>query len=140
MATELGINYQKEVITYFTTYHQPVKLELLNPKYIFIKKFVISAFYYPPYELALSSKLVEMVKKYKIDLLMHIAPYRICCIYGKKIFYIGINIPIVTTLHGTDITLLVVIHPKNVEFSINKSDYVTAVSKSLKEDTINCLI
>ena len=144
LATELGIELSKRGYNiHFITYHQPVKLELLNHKVHFheVKVPKYPLFHYPPYELALSSKLVEMVKKYKIDLLhVHYAiPHAYAAYMAKKMLDdIGINIPIVTTLHGTDITL-VGSHPsyKNaVEFSINKSDYVTAVSKSLKEDTI----
>ena len=97
-------------------------------------------FHYPPYELALSSKLVEMVKKYKIDVLhVHYAiPHAYAAYMAKQMLNSeNINIPVFTTLHGTDITL-VGSHPSYktaVEFSINNSDYVTTVSESLKDDT-----
>ncbi|HRM13778.1 MAG TPA: glycosyltransferase, partial [Flavobacterium sp.] len=98
-------------------------------------------FLYQPYELALSSKLVDMVKLYKIELLhVHYAiPHAYAGYMAKQMLKDeGINIPMVTTLHGTDITL-VGNHPfykPAVTFSINKSDFVTSVSQSLKEDTL----
>ena len=143
LATELGIELSKRGYNiHFITYHQPVKLELLNHKVHFheVKVPKYPLFHYPPYELALSSKLVEMVKKYKIDLLhVHYAiPHAYAAYMAKKILNEnGYKIPIVTTLHGTDITL-VGNHPfykPAVTFSINKSDIVTCVSKSLMEDT-----
>jgi L-malate glycosyltransferase len=98
-------------------------------------------FHYQPYELALSSKLVDMVKLYKIEILhVHYAiPHAYAGYMAKKMLEDqGIYLPIVTTLHGTDITL-VGSHPfykPAVTFSINKSDAVTAVSQSLKDDTL----
>jgi N-acetyl-alpha-D-glucosaminyl L-malate synthase BshA len=97
-------------------------------------------FHYQPYELALSSKLVDTVKLYKIDILhVHYAiPHAYAGYMAKQMLAAeGIYIPMVTTLHGTDITL-VGNHPNYksaVNFSINQSDVVTSVSKSLKEDT-----
>jgi N-acetyl-alpha-D-glucosaminyl L-malate synthase BshA len=97
-------------------------------------------FHYQPYELALSSKLVDMVKLYKIDVLhVHYAiPHAYAGYMAKQMLADeGIHIPMVTTLHGTDITL-VGNHPfykPAVSFSINKSDVVTSVSQSLKDDT-----
>jgi N-acetyl-alpha-D-glucosaminyl L-malate synthase BshA len=99
-------------------------------------------FSFVPYELALSTKLVGVVKQYSIDVLhVHYAiPHAYAAYMAKKMLKKqSINIPIVTTLHGTDITL-VGNHPSYktaVTFSINKSDIVTCVSKSLKEDTLN---
>jgi N-acetyl-alpha-D-glucosaminyl L-malate synthase BshA len=97
-------------------------------------------FHYQPYELALSSKIVDMVKIHNIDVLhVHYAiPHAYAGYMAKKMLLEeGITLPIVTTLHGTDITL-VGSHPfykTAVTFSINKSDAVTSVSQSLKEDT-----
>jgi len=97
-------------------------------------------FHYQPYELALSSKLVDMVKLYKIDVLhVHYAiPHAYAGYMAKQMLKNeGIEIPMITTLHGTDITL-VGNHPHYkpaVSFSINKSDVVTSVSQSLKDDT-----
>jgi len=98
-------------------------------------------FHYQPYELALSSKLVEVVEKYDIDLLhVHYAiPHAYAAYMAKQMLeQKGITVPIITTLHGTDITL-VGSHPvykTAVEFSINNSDIVTAVSESLRSDTL----
>ena len=98
-------------------------------------------FKYQPYELALSSRLVDVVKSNQIDILhVHYAiPHAYAAYMAKKMLIdMGIQIPIVTTLHGTDITL-VGSHPfyrPAVTFSINHSDLVTAVSESLKEDTL----
>ena len=97
-------------------------------------------FHFQPYELALSSKLVTIIKAYHIDVLhVHYAiPHAYAGYMAKKMLQQeGITIPMVTTLHGTDITL-VGNHPfykPAVTFSINKSDVVTSVSQSLKEDT-----
>ena len=97
-------------------------------------------FHYQPYELALSSKLVDMVKLYDIDVLhVHYAiPHAYAGYMAKKMLEDeGIRIPMITTLHGTDITL-VGNHPfykPAVSFSINKSDIVTSVSSSLRDDT-----
>lgn len=144
VATELGLELSKrghEI--HFITYSQPVRLELLSNNVHFHEVNVpeYPLFHYQPYELALSSKLVDMVKLHKIDVLhVHYAiPHAYAAYMAKKMLQEeGINIPIVTTLHGTDITL-VGSHPfykSAVTFSINKSDAVTSVSESLKEDTL----
>src|SRR5210317_2024008 len=144
VATELGLELTKrghEV--HFITYSQPVRLDLLshNVHYHEVNVPDYPLFHYQPYELALSSKLVDMVKLHDIELLhVHYAiPHAFAGYMAKKMLHEeGIDIPIVTTLHGTDITL-VGSHPfykPAVEFSINKSDAVTSVSQSLKEDTI----
>ncbi|NMH88091.1 N-acetyl-alpha-D-glucosaminyl L-malate synthase BshA [Flavivirga algicola] len=144
VATELGLELSKrghEV--HFITYNQPVRLELLsnNVHYHEVTVPEYPLFHYQPYELALSSKLVDMVKLHKIDILhVHYAiPHAYAAYMAKKMLQEeGIYVPIVTTLHGTDITL-VGSHPfykPAVTFSINKSDAVTAVSQSLKDDTL----
>ena len=144
VATELGIELSKrghEV--HFITYKQPVRLELLGNNVHFHEVNVpeYPLFLYQPYELALSSKLVDMAKLHEIEILhVHYAiPHAYAAYMAKKMLQEeGIYIPIVTTLHGTDITL-VGSHPfykPAVTFSINKSDAVTSVSQSLKEDTL----
>ena len=144
VATELGIALSKrghEV--HFVTYKQPVRLALLNEKIHFHEVNVpdYPLFHYQPYELALSSKLVNIVKKHEIDILhVHYAiPHAYAGYMAKEMLkQEGIHIPMVTTLHGTDITL-VGSHPfyrPAVTFSINNSDIVTSVSKSLKRDTM----
>lgn len=144
VATELGIalaNRGHEI--HFITYKQPVRLALLGENIHFHEVNVpeYPLFHYQPYELALSSKLVDMVKLYGIELLhVHYAiPHAYAGYMAKKMLAEeGITIPMVTTLHGTDITL-VGSHPfykSAVTFSINKSDVVTSVSESLKQDTL----
>jgi N-acetyl-alpha-D-glucosaminyl L-malate synthase BshA len=143
VATELGSELAKrghEI--HFITYSQPVRLALLN-KNIFYHEVNVPEyplFHYQPYELALSSKLVDMVKLHGIDVLhVHYAiPHAYAGYMAKQMLAEeGINLPMITTLHGTDITL-VGNHPfykPAVTFSINKSDYVTSVSESLRDDT-----
>jgi len=144
VATELGLALSRrghEV--HFVTYKQPVRLETISSHIRFHEVNVpeYPLFHYQPYELALSSKLVNVIKNYGIELLhVHYAiPHAYAGYMAKKMLAEeGIEIPMVTTLHGTDITL-VGNHPfykPAVTFSINKSDYVTSVSKSLKEDTL----
>ena len=143
VATELGLELARrghEI--HFITYSQPVRLALLNPNIHYHEVHVpeYPLFHYQPYELALSSKLVDMVKLHKIELLhVHYAiPHAYAGYMAKKMLKEqGIKIPMVTTLHGTDITL-VGNHPTYkpaVSFSINHSDVVTSVSQNLKDET-----
>tara|TARA_B100000700_G_scaffold86404_1_gene97218 strand:+ start:144 stop:1271 length:1128 start_codon:yes stop_codon:yes gene_type:complete len=143
VATELGIELSKKGHEiHFITYSQPVRLDALssNLHYHEVNVPDYPLFKYEPYELALSSKLYDVISKYEIDVLhVHYAiPHAYAAYMAKKILNEnGYEIPIVTTLHGTDITL-VGNHPfykPAVTFSINKSDIVTCVSKSLMEDT-----
>tara|TARA_R100001369_G_scaffold20091_2_gene36883 strand:+ start:76093 stop:77244 length:1152 start_codon:yes stop_codon:yes gene_type:complete len=145
VATELGMELSKrghEI--HFITYKQPVRLEQLtgNIKFHEVTVPEYPLFHFQPYELALSSKLVNMVKLHEIEVLhVHYAiPHAYAGYMAKKILEEeGIYIPMVTTLHGTDITL-VGSHPfykPAVTFSINNSDVVTSVSQSLKDDTLN---
>jgi N-acetyl-alpha-D-glucosaminyl L-malate synthase BshA len=143
VATELGLELaRKGHEIHFITYSQPVRLALLNSNVHYHEVNVpeYPLFHYQPYELALSSKLVDMVKLYNIELLhVHYAiPHAYAGYMAKQMLKDeGIDIPMVTTLHGTDITL-VGNHPfykPAVSFSINKSDVVTSVSQSLKDDT-----
>ena len=144
VATELGLALSKrghEI--HFITYKQPVRLEQLSSNIHFHEVNVpeYPLFHYQPYELALSSKLVDMVKLHKIEMLhVHYAiPHAYAGYMAKKMLEEdGISLPMVTTLHGTDITL-VGNHPfykPAVTFSINNSDVVTSVSQSLKADTL----
>lgn len=144
VATELGLELSKRGHQiHFITYNQPVRLELLGNNVHFHEVNVpeYPLFHYQPYELALSSKLVDMVKLHNIEVLhVHYAiPHAYAAYMAQKMLLEeGVYVPIVTTLHGTDITL-VGNHPfykPAVTFSINKSDAVTAVSNSLKEDTL----
>ena len=144
VATELGIalaEHGHEI--HFITYKQPVRLQLLHHNVHYHEVSVPSypLFHYQPYELALSSKLVDMAKLYEIEIVhVHYAiPHAYAGYMAKQMLAEeGITIPMVTTLHGTDITL-VGSHPfykPAVTFSINNSDAVTSVSQSLKEDTL----
>lgn len=144
VATELGLALSRrghEI--HFITYKQPVRLEQLSNNIHFHEVNVpeYPLFHYQPYELALSSKLVNVVKKHGIEILhVHYAiPHAYAGYMAKKMLAEeGIQIPMLTTLHGTDITL-VGNHPfykPAVTFSINHSDVVTSVSSSLKADTI----
>jgi N-acetyl-alpha-D-glucosaminyl L-malate synthase BshA len=145
VATELGIALSSrghEI--HFITYHQPVRLEALQHPNIHFHEVNIPdypLFKYQPYELALSSRLVDVIQNAQIVVLhVHYAiPHAYAAYMAKKMLLdIGVQIPIVTTLHGTDITL-VGSHPfyrPAVTFSINHSDRVTAVSESLRQDTL----
>ena len=144
VATELGIALaERGHEVHFITYKQPVRLGLLSTNIHFHEVHVpeYPLFHYQPYELALSSKLVDTVKLYGIELLhVHYAiPHAYAGYMAKKMLLEeGIYVPMITTLHGTDITL-VGKHPyykPAVTFSINKSDVVTAVSENLKQSTL----
>ncbi|MDC3214965.1 N-acetyl-alpha-D-glucosaminyl L-malate synthase BshA [Flavobacteriaceae bacterium] len=145
VATELGIALSKMGHNiHFVTYNQPVRLDRINTPNLFFHEVNVPdypLFKYQPYELALSSRLVDVVKAHSIDVLhVHYAiPHAYAAYMAKKMLLDeDISIPIVTTLHGTDITL-VGSHPfyrPAVTFSINHSDCVTAVSESLKQDTL----
>ena len=144
VATELGIALSdRGHEVHFVTYKQPVRLELLSNNIHFHEVHVpdYPLFRYQPYELALSSKLVDTIKLYGIEVLhVHYAiPHAYAGYMAKKMLKEeGIYIPMITTLHGTDITL-VGNHPfykSAVTFSINKSDVVTSVSDDLKQKTL----
>jgi L-malate glycosyltransferase len=143
VATELGKALaQKGHQVHFITYTQPVRLNFFNENLFFHAVYVATypLFQYPPYELSLTSKIVDVVKYEKLDLLhVHYAiPHASAAYMAKQILRTkGIEIPVVTTLHGTDITLVgkdASFEPV-VTFSINESDGVTTVSESLKDDT-----
>ncbi|MES2590439.1 MAG: N-acetyl-alpha-D-glucosaminyl L-malate synthase BshA [Bacteroidota bacterium] len=143
VATELGKALaQKGHQVHFITYSPPVRLDFLSGN-LFYHEVSVSdypLFDYPPYELVLSSKLVDVVKYEKLDLLhVHYAiPHASAAYMAKQILASqGIDIPFITTLHGTDITLVgkdPSFEPV-ITFAINQSDAVTAVSESLKDDT-----
>ena len=144
VATELGMALaQRDHQVHFITYKQPVRLDFLSNNIHFHEVFVeeYPLFHFQPYELALSSKIVEVVKLYKLEILhVHYAiPHAYAAYIAKQMLKEkGIDIKVVTTLHGTDITL-VGSHPNYkpaVEFSINHSDAVTTVSESLRKDTL----
>jgi L-malate glycosyltransferase len=143
VATELGkalakVGHQ----VHFITYSQPSRLDFFNEN-IYYHEVSISSyplFQYLPYESALASKIVNVVINEKLDLLhVHYAiPHASAAFLAKQILKTkGIHIPFITTLHGTDITLVgkdPSFEPV-VTFSINESDGVTAVSESLRQET-----
>lgn len=127
---------------HFITYSQPARLDFFSENLFYhevsVSKYPL--FDYPPYELALASKLVDVVRFENLDILhVHYAiPHASAAFMAKQILATyGIHIPVVTTLHGTDITLVGKdpTYKPVVTFSINQSDGVTAVSQNLKEDT-----
>ena len=128
---------------HFVTYNQPVRLDFISHDLHFHEVLIeeYPLFQYQPYELALSTKLVEVVSKHNLEILhVHYAIPHAYAAYMAKMMLKekGIDIKVVTTLHGTDITL-VGSHPTYktaVEFSINNSDVVTSVSESLRQDTL----
>lgn len=143
VATELGIALAEQGHEiHFITYSQPVRLTSAskNIRYHEVNVSDYPLFIYPPYELVLASKMAHVVKYEKLDLLhVHYAiPHASAAITAKQVLAEeGIHIPVITTLHGTDITLLgkdASFEPV-ISFAINKSDAVTAVSQSLKNDT-----
>lgn len=144
VATELGKGLAKEGHeVHFITYSQPSRLDFLNENLFYhevdIRTYPL--FEYPPYELALASKMVDVVRRVKLDLLhVHYAiPHASAAYMAKQILAAeGIRIPVVTTLHGTDITLVGrdPSYQPVVTFSINQSDGVTAVSADLRRETL----
>ena len=143
VATELGKALAKEGHqVHFITYSQPTRLDFLNENLYYHEVNIQSypLFEYPPYELALASKMVSVVQNEKLDLLhVHYAiPHASAAYMAKQILRAqGIVIPVVTTLHGTDITLVGkdASYEPVVTFSINQSDGVTAVSEDLRKET-----
>lgn len=143
VATELGKALAKEGHkVHFITYSQPSRLDFLNENLYYheVDFHTYPLFEYPPYELALASKMVSVVKNEKLDLLhVHYAiPHASAAYMAKQILRThNIIIPVVTTLHGTDITLVGkdASYEPVVTFSINQSDGVTAVSKDLRKET-----
>jgi L-malate glycosyltransferase len=144
VATELGIALAKEGHkVHFITYSQPTRFDFFNENLFYHEVDILSypLFQYAPYETALASKLVDVIKYEKLDILhVHYAiPHASAAYIAKQILREqGIEIPVITTLHGTDITLV----GKDpsfapvVTFSINHSDGITAVSEDLKRDTL----
>ena len=143
VATELGKALAKKGHeVHFITYSQPVRLGSFSEN-IYYHEVAISdypLFDYQPYETILASKMVDVVKYEKLDILhVHYAiPHASAAYMAQQILKSqGITIPYVTTLHGTDITLVgkdPSFEPV-ITFCINQSDAVTTVSESLKEDT-----
>jgi N-acetyl-alpha-D-glucosaminyl L-malate synthase BshA len=143
VATELGKGLAQEGHkVHFITYSQPSRLDFLNENLFYheVNTRSYPLFEYAPYELALASKMVSVAKNEKLDLLhVHYAiPHASAAYMAKQILKTqGVVIPVVTTLHGTDITLVGkdASYEPVVTFSINQSDGVTAVSQDLRKET-----
>ena len=143
LATELGKALaDKGHIVHFITYQQPVRLTGFSANIFFheVRVPAYPLFDFPPYETALASTLVDVVKNNNIDLLhVHYAiPHASAAFMAKQILAEqNIHIPFITTLHGTDITLVGKdkTYAPVVTFSINKSDAITAVSDNLRAET-----
>ena len=143
LATELGKALaDKGHQVHFITYQQPVRLNEFNANIFYHEVRVTNypLFDYPPYETALASSMVDVIMNHQLDLLhVHYAiPHASAAYMAKKIVETqGKKIPVITTLHGTDITLVgkdKTFAPV-VAFSINQSDAITAVSQNLRDET-----
>jgi N-acetyl-alpha-D-glucosaminyl L-malate synthase BshA len=144
VATELGKGLaDRGHQVHFVSYAQPARLDSFHPNIFFheVRFGEYPLFEYPPYETALASTLVDVVKYQQLDILhVHYAiPHASVAYMAKKVLLNQDNryIPVVTTLHGTDITLVGKdpAYAPVVQMAINKSDGVTAVSKSLRDQT-----
>ncbi len=144
VATELGKSLaEKGHEVHFIAYKFPVRLNVSSNNIFYheIRVNTYPLFQYPPYESSLTSKLVDIIRFEKLDLLhVHYAiPHASAAYTAQQILKEeGIHIPFITTLHGTDITLVGKdpFFKPVITYSINKSDAVTAVSESLKQDTL----
>src|ERR1044072_9235248 len=143
LATELGKALaDKGHHVHFITYQQPVRLNVFSANIFYHEVSVPTypLFDFPPYELALASTMVDVIQNHNLDLLhVHYAiPHASAAYMAKQIILkTGRNIPFITTLHGTDITLVGKdkTYEPVVTFSINESDAITAVSNNLREET-----
>jgi N-acetyl-alpha-D-glucosaminyl L-malate synthase BshA len=145
LATELGMALSdKGYEVHFITYEQPVRLsQSFHPNIYFheVKVPTYPLFAFPPYETALASAMVNVINNNKLDLLhLHYAiPHASAAFFARQILKkTGADIPFITTLHGTDITLVGkdTTYAPVVTFSINESDAITAVSDNLREETL----
>ena len=144
LATELGKALADEGHqVHFITYQQPVRLNVFNTNIFYheVRVPTYPLFDYPPYEVALASTMVDVIMNHDLDLLhVHYAiPHASASYMAKQIVKLktGRNVPVITTLHGTDITLVGKdkTYEPVVTFSINESDAITAVSQNLKDET-----
>lgn len=148
LATELGKALaQKGHLVHFITYQQPVRLNGFIPNIFYheVQVPTYPLFDYPPYETALASAMVDVIKNNNLELLhVHYAiPHASAAFMAKQILAKeGKHIPVITTLHGTDITLVGKdkTYAPVVAFSINQSDGITAVSKNLRDETFRTFV
>lgn len=144
IATELGLLLaEKGHEIHFITSSVPFRLSRVHPKIYYheVEMSHYPVFQYPPYDLALATKMAEVIDQEKLDILhVHYAmPHAICAILARDIA--EHDVKIVTTLHGTDITVLGIDHTfkKMIKYGIENSDAVTAVSESLVQQTTDML-
>ncbi|RAU95554.1 N-acetyl-alpha-D-glucosaminyl L-malate synthase BshA [Paenibacillus sp. YN15] len=145
VATELGkMLAEKGHDVHFITHSIPFRLGRFD-KHIFFHEVEVSDYYvfrYPPYDLSLASKLAQVAKREKLDLLhVHYAiPHAVCALLAKQM--VGDHLKVVTTLHGTDITVLAQDDSLSdlIRYAINQSDAVTAVSEDLIRETRETLL
>ncbi|MDF2937091.1 MAG: bshA [Paenibacillaceae bacterium] len=145
VATELGkMLAEKGHDVHFITHSIPFRLGRFD-KHIFFHEVEVSDYYvfrYPPYDLSLASKLAQVAKREKLDLLhVHYAiPHAVCALLAKQM--VGDHLKVVTTLHGTDITVLAQDDSLSdlIRYAINESDAVTAVSEDLIRETRETLL
>jgi N-acetyl-alpha-D-glucosaminyl L-malate synthase BshA len=144
LATELGKALADEGHqVHFITYQQPVRLNVFNANIFYheVRVPTYPLFDYPPYEVALASTMVDVIMNHDLDLLhVHYAiPHASAAYMAKQIVKqkANRNVPVITTLHGTDITLVGKdkTYEPVVTFSLNESDAITAVSQNLREET-----
>ncbi|MEK6611806.1 MAG: N-acetyl-alpha-D-glucosaminyl L-malate synthase BshA [Gemmatimonadota bacterium] len=144
VATELGLALAvRGHEVHFITYAQPFRLPAFSPRIVFHEVSIgqYPLFQYPPYDLALAVRMHEVATQQKLDLLhVHYAiPHATSAWLAKQMLLeAGVRLPVVTTLHGTDITIVGQDHSYHAitKFSIEKSDHVTAVSHYLKDETL----
>lgn len=140
IATELGkMLAERGHEIHFITSSMPFRLNKIYPTVFFHEVEVnnYSVFQYPPYDIALASKMAEVIKEKKLDVLhVHYAiPHAVCAVLARQMS--GQDVGIVTTLHGTDITVLGQDSTlaSAIKYGIEQSDIVTAVSNALREQT-----
>lgn len=140
IATELGkLLADRGHEIHFISSSLPFRLNKINPNIYYhpVKVNEYALFQYPPYDIALSSKMAEVAKREKLDILhVHYAiPHAVCAILAKQMS--GLDFKVVTTLHGTDITVLSSDPSltEAIKFGIEQSDRVTAVSEALAQQT-----
>ena len=143
VATELGLELaNRGHDVHFITYANPIRLDPDTPR-IYYHEVEVSTyplFQYPPYCLALASRMAEVAEAYRLDLLhVHYAiPHSISALLAKQMMAPRTRLPFITTLHGTDITLVGLDRSyfPITKFSIEQSDGITSISENLRQHTI----
>src|SRR5512142_665189 len=144
VATELGLELaNRGHDVHFITYANPIRLDPGIPRihYHEVEVSTYPLFQYPPYCLALASRMAEVAESYELDLLhVHYAiPHSISALLAQQMLAPQRRLPFVTTLHGTDITLVGAdrSYYPITKFSIERSDGVTSISENLRRQTVD---